>query len=192
MGEQRKQLITADQFRELARPTSAHLDENEVNAYIRESEDTNIIPAIGWERFRAATHQGDWGNSWGDSVLPDFKPLIFLDGGEYTTKKEGDCSQGETKVKKYTSGIRKALAYFTYARLFRADGTIISRAGGMRHRDDYSDHVQDVSSNKQYNDILDMAERYLSDALEYLKAFTPKGEVKPQRGTRAHIHAIGN
>ena len=100
--------------------------------------------------------------------------------------------QEETKVQKYTSGIRKALAYFTYARLFRADGTIISRAGGMRHRDDYSDHVQDVSSNKQYNDILDMAERYLSDALEYLKHFTPEGEVKQQRGTRAHIHVIGN
>ena len=62
----------------------------------------------------------------------------------------------------------------------------------MRHRDDYSDHVQDVSSNKQYNDIMDMAERYLSDALEYLKYFTPKGEVNPQRGARAHIHAIGN
>lgn len=184
MGEKtRKQLITVDQFRELARPTSAHLDENEVNAYIRESEDTNIIPAIGWKRFKAATEQGEWG----DSVLPDFQPAVLLDGGEYTTKKEG-----ETKVQKYTSGIRKALAYFTYARLFRADGTIISRAGGMRHRDDYSDHVQEVSRNKQYNDILDMAERYLSDALEYLKAFTSKGEVKAQRGTRAHIHAIGD
>jgi hypothetical protein len=179
MGE-RKQLITVDQFRELARPTSTHLDEDEVNAYIRECEDANIIPAIGWERFKAATEQGEWG----DSVLPDFQPATFLDGGEY--------SQDETKVQKYISGIRKALAYFTYARLFRADGTIISRAGGMRHRDDYSDHVQDVSSNKQYNDIMDMAERYLSDSLEYLKAFTPKGEVKAQRGTRAHIHAIGD
>ena len=189
MGEQtRKQLITVDQFRELARPTSTHIDEDEVNAYIRECEDANIIPAIGWERFKAATEQGEWG----DSVLPDFQPAVFLDGGEYTTKKEGDCRQDETKVQKYTSGIRKALAYFTYARLFRADGTIISRAGGMRHRDDYSDHVQDVSSNKQYNDIMDMAERYLSDALEYLKTFTTKGEVKPQRGTRAHIHAIGD
>nr|DAL38424.1 MAG TPA_asm: hypothetical protein [Caudoviricetes sp.] len=187
MGEQtRKQLITVEQFRELARPTSAHLDEDEVNAYIRECEDTNIIPAIGWERFKAATEQGEWG----DSVLPDFQPAVFLDGGEYTTKK-GYCSQDEPKVQKYTSGIRKALAYFTYARLFRADGTIISRAGGMRHRDDYSDHVQDVSSNK-YNNIMDMAERYLSDALEYLKVFTQKGEVKAQRGTRAHIHAIGD
>lgn len=70
MGEQRKQLITVDQFRELARPTSTHLDEDEVNAYIRECEDANIIPAIGWKRFKAATEQGEWG----DSVLPDFQP----------------------------------------------------------------------------------------------------------------------
>lgn len=189
MEEKRKQLLSVEQFRELARPTSAHLDEDEVNAYIRECEDANIIPAIGWKRFKAATEgQGDWG----DSVLPDFQPSTFLDGGEYTTKKEGDCSQDETTVQKYTSGIRKALAYFTYARLFRADGTIVSRAGSMRHRDDYSDHIQDTSGNKQYNDIMDMAERYLSDALEYLKAYTKQGEVKPQRGTRAHIHAIGD
>ena len=188
MGEPRKQLITVGQFRELARPTSAHLDEDEVNAYIRECEDTNITTRRSGGTFKAATEQGEWG----DSVLPDFQPSVLLDGGEYTTKKDCDCSQGETKVQKYTSGIRKALAYFTYARLFRADGTIVSRAGGMRHRDDYSDHVQDLSSNKQYNDILDMAERYLADALEYLKACTPEGEVKPQRGTRAHIHAIGD
>ena len=188
MGEQtRKQLITVDQFRELARPTSTHLDEYEVNAYIRECEDANIIPAIGWKRFKAATEQGEWG----DSVLTDLQPSVFLDGGEYTTKKEGDCSQDETKVQKYTSGIRKALAYFTYARLFRADGTIVSRSGAMRHRDDYSDHVDD-SSLKQYNDIMGMAESYLSDALLYLKATTKAGEVKPHRSTRVRIHAIGD
>lgn len=186
--EERKQLITVDQFRELTRPTSTHLDEDEVNAYIRECEDTHIIPAIGWERFKAAAEQGEWGNS----VLPDFQPDVFLDGGEYTTKDSGtDCVHAATTVR-YTNGIRRALAYFTYARLFRADGVIVSRAGAMRHRDDYSDHVQDLSNNKQYNDIMNMAERYLSDALEYLKAFTQQGEVKPQRGTRAHIHAIGD
>lgn len=187
-GQTRKQLITVEQFRKLARPTSTHLDEDEVNAYIRECEDANIIPAIGWKRFKAATEQGEWG----DSVLPDFQPAVFLDGGEYTTKKEGDCSQDETKVQKYTSGIRKALAYFTYARFFRADGTIISRAGGMRHRDDYSDHVKDVSSNNQYDDAMNMAQSYLTDALLYLKAYTKQGEVKQPADRRVRIKAIGD
>lgn len=185
---ERKQLITVEQFRELARPMSVHLDEDDVKAYIRECEDANIIPAIGYDRFKAATEQGDWG----DSVLEGFSPDIFLDGGEYKVTWKSPCGNGTETKTKYTSGIRKALAYFAYARLFRADGTIVSRAGGMRHRDDYSDHVQDSGGNKQYNDIMGMAESYLSSALEYLKAYTKRGEVKPQRGTRAHIHAIGD
>ena len=61
----------------------------------------------------------------------------------------------------------------------------------MRHRDDYSDHVDD-SSLKQYNDIMGMAESYLSDSLLYLKATTKAGEVKPHRSTRVRIHAIGD
>lgn len=184
---ERKPLLTVEQFKQLARPTSAHLDEDEVEKLIRECEDAFILPAIGWANFKASIGLCPWDNTFDDSFIPD----LFLDGGEWDTK-ERDEDGNEFKKLRYCNGVRKAVAYFTYAKLLRADGTIISRAGGMRHRDEYSDHVQDVSSNKQYNDIMDMAERYLSDALEYLKAFTPEGEVKPQRGTRAHIHAIGD
>lgn len=184
---ERKQLITVEQFRALARPTSVHLDQDEVNAYIRECEDSNIIPAIGWERFKAATGLGDWGSS----VMANFTPDVFLDGGEYEVKNHCDC-EGETKETKYTSGIRKALAYFVYARLLRADGTIVSRAGGMRHRDGFSDHVKDVSSNNQYDDAMDMAQAYLTDALMYLKAHTKQGEVKKPADRRMRIKAIGD
>lgn len=184
---ERKQLITVEQFRALARPTSMHLDQDEVNAYIRECEDSNVIPAIGWERFKAATGQGDWGNS----VNADFVPDVFLDGGEYEVEAVCDC-QGETKETKYTSGLRKALAYFVYARLLRADGTIVSRAGGMRHSGGFSDHVKDVSGNNQYDDAMDMAQAYLTDALLYLKNCTKQGEVKQPADNRVRIHAIGD
>lgn len=170
-------MITVEQFRKLARPTSAHVDEEDVLSYVRECEDSYIIPSIGWARFKAATDSGDWG----DSVAKGFIPDTFLDGGEY-----GD--DGE----RYTNGIRKALAYYVYAKMTRADGSILSRAGAMRHMDDYSQHYQDSGGNKQYNDIMDMAEKYLSNALEYLRLYTNDGEVKKQRGTRAHIHAIGD
>ena len=43
MSEERKRIITVEQFRELARPTSIHLDESEVDIYIRESEDASIM-----------------------------------------------------------------------------------------------------------------------------------------------------
>ena len=47
MSNERTRIITVEQFRELARPTSIHLDESEVDIYIREAEDASIIPAVG-------------------------------------------------------------------------------------------------------------------------------------------------
>ena len=44
-------LITVGQCLALARPTSVHLDEDEVQAYITECEDMHIIPAIGFANF---------------------------------------------------------------------------------------------------------------------------------------------
>lgn len=182
--EDRKKLITVEQFRKLARPISAHLDEDEVNAYIRECEDSFIIPAIGYGNFKACIGTTTWDSTFDVSFRPD----LFLDGGEYETTEK--CGGKEVKKLHYSSGIRKALAYFVYAKMLRADGTIISRAGAMRHMDDYSDHVDD-SSLKQYNDVMGLAEGYLSDALCYLKSKLKSADVRPVRGSRAHIHAIG-
>lgn len=180
----RKPLITVEQFRALARPTSVHLDEEEVTAYIRECEDEHIIPTIGWKNFKAATGVCVWDATFDDTFVPD----LFLDGGEWqeVVSKKGE----EETVLHYCNGIRKALAYFVYAKLLRADGTIISRSGSMRHRDDYSDHVDD-SKLKQYNDTMSLAEMYLAGALLYLRDKAKDKQVKPARGTRAHIHAIG-
>lgn len=182
----RKQLITIEQFRALSRPTSAHLDEEEVNAYIRECEDCFIIPTIGWANFKGATGVSTWEGTF-DAT---FKAETILDGGEWSTEEEDECGN---KVKKeyYCCGIRKALAYFVYAKLLRADGTIVSRAGSMRHRDADGDHIDDTKL-KQYNDTMNMAERYLSSCLMYLKKHIKNKQVKTVRGSRAHIHAIGD
>ena len=45
-------LISFAEFQQLARPTSVHLDEAEVYAFIREEQDVYIIPAIGYELFK--------------------------------------------------------------------------------------------------------------------------------------------
>lgn len=172
----RNQLITVEQFRELARPMSAHLDEGEVNSYIREAEDAYIIPAIGYANFKATT-QGEKTSSAGDG----FEVSVFSDGGEWKDDKDNV---------QYCNGLRKALAYFTYAKMIRSDGAILSRAGNMRHRDDYGDHVDD-SKLKEYNDIMSMAESYLNSAMLYLKNKSTN-PVQPIRGTRSHIYAIGD
>jgi hypothetical protein len=69
-------LITIDEFKELARPTSIHVDESEVTAYIRESEDMNIIPAIGYDRYKRLLADD------ASTLSDDDKTL--LSGGEYT------------------------------------------------------------------------------------------------------------
>lgn len=61
MAEERTSLLTVEQFKQLARPTGNHIDEEEVKVFIRECEDSFIIPAIGYERFKASIGQGDFG-----------------------------------------------------------------------------------------------------------------------------------
>lgn len=182
----RQPLLTVDQFRELARPTSTHLNEDDVLSYVRECEDELIIPAIGWANFKSSLGLREWDNTFDDSFIPD----LWLDGGEWEHKEKDENGEEYDKLY-YCCGVRKALAYFVYAKILRADGTILSRAGTMRHRDDYSDHIDDPQI-KQYNDVMNMAERYLNECLQYLQVHKKSRQIRQQRGTRAKIHAIGD
>lgn len=179
---ERKTLLTIEQFRELARPTSIHLDEEAVQAYIRESEDASIIPAIGWDLYKFLTEEDA---PRPQRLMESFDKEIATEGGEWTETDE----RGEQA--RYCNGLRIALAYFGYGRMQRADGNIISRAGAMRHREERADHTDDQKL-KQYNDIVDMAERYLSNTLYYIKKNTREVAVKPVSGRRASIKAIGD
>lgn len=179
-------LISVEQFRTLARPTSAHLDEGDVLSFVRECEDERIIPAIGWANFKSSIGLREWDSTFDDSFIPD----LFLDGGEWS-KEEVDEHGDKFDKLYFCNGVRKALAYFVYAKLLRADGTIISRTGSMRHRDDYSDHIEEPQL-RQYNDVMNMAERYLAECLQYLKVHKKSRQISSVRGTRARVHAIGD
>lgn len=178
----RKPLITVDEFRTLARPVSLHLDTEAVEQYIRESEDASLIPATGWELYKFLTVEG---TEKPQALTEGFDPKIATDGGEWT-----ETSDRGYQTLRLCNGLKKALAYFTYARLQRADGNILSRTGAMRHRDERADHTDDQKL-KQYNDIVEMAERYLSDTLYYIKNHTKEAAVKPAQAKRATIKAIG-
>ena len=183
MNEDRIPLITVEQFMRLSRPTSIHLDDEEVKAYIREAEDIYIIPFIGYATLKAITS-----NERPQHMDESFAIDILANGGEWT-EIIAECKGDTVEEIHYCNGIRKAAAYYTYAKMIRADGSILSRAGAMRHRDEYSDHVDD-SKLKQYNDAMSIAERYLSESIAYMNAHSM--QKKKARGTRAHIHAIGD
>lgn len=167
-----KHLITAEEFKELARPVSVHIDEDEVMAFVREGEDMYIVPAVGYAVCKRLAQ--------GNDLSEDENTL--LSGGEWKDKK------GEVH---YCNGLKIATAYFAYARMARSDGSIIARTGFMSHSDEYSAHIADVEKRKRYNEIMSVAEKYLSDALAYLKFLKGDG-VKPVRGSRARVHAIGD
>lgn len=71
-----KYLITVEEFKELARPTSRHIDEGEVLTFIRECEDIYIIPAIGLACYKEVQEEKD-------------EDIILLDGGDLRTKTDG-------------------------------------------------------------------------------------------------------
>lgn len=164
-------LITVERFKELARPTSKHIDDGEVQTFIRECEDIYIIPAIGLARFKALQE---------DEQEP--KNITLLDGGEFTDKGGG--------LKK-CSGLRLALSYYVYAKMVMSDGGLLTRTGLMQHNDSYASREDDKNRVRMYNDAMEVAETYLGSCLAYLKGV--EGEsVKPVRGTRLRIHAIGD
>lgn len=186
MNEERKRIITVEQFRELARPTSIHLDESEVDVYVREAEDASIIPAIGFDVFQWLTSETEERPAAAGTA----DKTILLDGGSYEDTGRDNYAQ-EIKFKRWCGGLRRATAYFAYARMQRADGNIITRAGAMTHNEDYGQHTGDPKL-RQYNDAVDMGERYLAEAMYYIKINTKGAAPRPVRGKRATIKAIGD
>ena len=112
----------------------------------------------------------------------DVKNKILLEGGEYEDK-EGTLRK--------CSGIRLALSYFVYAKMVMSDGGLLTRTGLMQHNDSYASREDDKNRVRMYNDAMEVAETYLGSCLVYLKSV--EGEsVRPVRGTRLRIHAIGD
>lgn len=186
-----RHLLDVEKFKELARPTSKHIDDDEIQAFIDECEQMFIIPAIGYANFKAACdskNEALFDNTFDDT----FSGTIWLDGGEWKRKSdECGCRKGD-ETTMYCVGLRKTLSYFVYAKMLRADGSILARSGFMKHDDSYASHIVDKANGVQYNDVMDIAEKYLNDCMLYANYHTKENKVKPIRGTRARIKAIGD
>lgn len=165
-----KHLITVEQFKELARPTSKHVDDDDVTSFIEECEDIYIIPAIGLDKMEELLQ---------DDVTDCNK--ILLEGGTY--------EKDSKKIK--CSGLQKTLSYFVYAKMAMSDGSIITRSGLVQHNDSYAQRMDEKIKVKKYDDVMNVAETYLNSSLEYLRTLTGYGELKKVRGTRLRIHSIG-
>lgn len=165
-------ILTAEEFRKLARPTSKHLDDEEVMSFIGECEDLYIIPAVGLEKYESLL-----GKTLDDA------DRVLLSGGTFA---------GSDGKKRKCAGLKKSLAYFVYGRLSMSDGSIITRSGFVQHNDTYASRTDDKNRVRRYDDVMNVAEEYLNTCLLYLKTMEGFGDLKPVRGTRLHIHVIGD
>lgn len=174
----REHLLGLQGFQELARPTSKHIDEREIDKFIEECEDIHIIPAVGLETFKRLC----------GVVVEGEDEHVILNGGEWRDDGCG-CNDGELRR---CHGLRKALAYFVYARLIQNDGSIVTRTGFVRHDDEWASRDDDKNRVRKYNEVMQVAETYLSTTLAYIKHLKGGCGVAHQRGTRVRIHKIGN
>lgn len=168
-----KHILTVERFKELARPTSKHVDDAEIMTFIRECEDILIIPAIGLKRYKALLVE---------HLDEDNK--ILLEGGEY---------EDNTALKK-CSGLQIALSYFVYAKMIMSDGGILTRTGLMQHNDSYASRSDDKNRVRRYDEAMNVAEAYLATCLAYLQTKEKTcGNINHGRvrGTRVRIHSIG-
>ena len=141
-------LITYSEVLVLSRPTSIHLSEEDVNTFIDESEQMEIIPAIGADLYL--------------NILEDeTKHEVLLNGGNYT---------GADGKKRIFKGLKTALAYYVYAKMVKNDGRILGESGFLSHNDEHTSRIEEKQKYVSYNDALNVARRYLSDVLEYLKS----------------------
>lgn len=176
----REHILSLEGFRALSRPTSKHLDLDEVDKYIEECEDVHIIPAVGLRTFQRLC---------GEDVIEGTDDHILLNGGEW---EETGCGCGEDGELRRCYGLRKALAYFVYARMMQNDGSIMTRTGLMQHNDEYARRDDDKNRVRKYNEVMNIAEMYLSTCLEFIKHIGNGCVTKKVRGTRVRIKAVGD
>ena len=166
-----KHILTVERFKELARTTSRHVDDEDVVKYMRECEDIYIIPSVGLSMYKELCK---------DDIAADLQ--ILLGGGEYM----------ENEGLRKCDGLQIALSYFVYAKMLRADGAMLARTGFMKHEDSYASHIIDKANTQQYNDVMNVAEKYLNSSLMYLKHLKRGENVKEIKGFRTRIKAIGD
>lgn len=161
-------LITTKEVSYLSRDMSSHVDEEKINTYIRESEDIDIKSALGSALFVDMKEHPE-------------KYELLLNGGTYT--------DGCGEIHSF-SGLKRALAYYTYARLVKnADGNL-TRFGFVEKVNEYSNNAEFKKQLMAYNDAFSIADAYLKECVMFLNEnkkdyplYKGNGGIKAKRTT---------
>lgn len=156
------------------RPMAANIKPEAINVYIRESEQLDILPAIGAELYRRYSQLGevdvdvdvqlqdDQGNriyilEEGELPTEEYK---LLNGGFYT-----DCTG---QVRRF-EGLKAAHAYLAYARFVRNHSTQVTPFGVVQKMGDDSNAASDRNIAAVCKDAERIGTAHLQEAVAYWK-----------------------
>lgn len=77
---------------------------------------------------------------------------------------------GIDEVGEVSGGIRKAMAYYVYARIIREGGTIATRFGAVEKTDEYATRIEQEQKNTIYRECNNIADTYMAEVVNYAKA----------------------
>jgi hypothetical protein len=137
-------IIQPEEVGTLARPISQHIDREQLVAYITEVEQLQIRSALGGVLFSNVKQS--------PSAF-----AIILNGG---IDEFGEVS----------GGIRKAMAYYAYARIIREGGTIATRFGAVEKNDEYATRLEQERKNTIHRECVNIADTYMAEVVRYAKA----------------------
>lgn len=137
-------IIQPEEVGTLARPISQHTDREQLVAYITEVEQLQIRSALGGVLFSNIKQS--------PSAF-----AIILNGGI-------------DEVGEVSGGIRKAMAYYVYARVIREGGTIPTRWGAVEKTDEYATRIDQEQKNTIYRECNNIADTYMAEVVCYAKA----------------------
>lgn len=166
-------MITIDDIRAI-RQIAGNVNEERVNIYIREAELLDIEPVIGADLYEKLTNIGE-------IVLPDGETEILDETGDNSiiVADENELPLNEYKllnggyyedgsgVKHRFEGIKKALAYFAYARFVRNHGTQVTPFGVVNKLGDESQNADARSIAAVSADARKIGENWLNESMKF-------------------------
>lgn len=166
-----KHIIEVAEISQLARPCYA--DEEIASICIDESEQLDLKPALGEDLF---LRMFDGSISYSR----------LLDGGYY------EDTEGKHHV---FAGLKKALAYYAYARIVKNGSSLQTRFGFSQKEDQYSSRSDIKERLAAYNEAFSIADAYLKECLLYMHHHPdifPDHKIKKQiKNNRVRFRVIG-
>lgn len=166
-------MITINDIRAI-RQVAANVSEDRVNIYIREAELLDIEPVIGAQLYETLTNVGNIAlDEVGTQLLDETGQnyITIRDENELPLNEykllNGGYYEDEDGVRHRFEGIRKALAYFAYARFVRNHGTQVTPFGVVNKLGDESQNADSRSIAAVSADARRIGEMWLDESMKF-------------------------